>query len=315
MRGKIPQNNNFMMKTLIVLNPHAGNERAGRVWREVEPLLWEELGELIIAVTDRPDDVAQHLDKAQAVGVTRVVSIGGDGTNHALINALAELNTRRPDAPPMIYGNLPIGTGQDWARGQGVPFNDLKAAARWIAAAEPRATDIGKLTHDHGHEYFLNIASAGIGGAVAERVNRSQHRLLGSFMMATIQSLLADEPQTMEITLDGADWYEGRAYVVAIANGTTFGHGMKIAPYAEQADGLFDVVLVEGISRLRILAAFQRVYQGTHLTHPAVRSARAAEVQIRSPQGALSLELDGEPVRASNLTFRVQPGLLKILSA
>ncbi len=303
-----------MAKTLIVLNPHAGNGRAGRVWREVEPLLWEELGELIIAVTDRPDQVAQHLDKALAVGVTRVVSIGGDGTNHALINALAELNTRRPEAQPMIYGNLPIGTGQDWARGQGVPFNDLKAAARWIAAAEPRATDIGKLSHERGHEYFLNIASAGIGGTVVERIEQQQNRHSWSFMTETIRAVVADEPRTMEIRLDGADWYEGRAYVVAIANGTTFGHGMRIAPYAEQQDGLFDVVLVEGVSRLRILAAFQRVYQGTHLTHPAVRSARAAEVQIYSPQGALSLELDGEPVRATDLTFRVQPGLLKILS-
>ena len=246
--------------------------------------------------------------------MTRVVSIGGDGTNHALINALAELNARHPDAVPMIYGNLPIGTGQDWARGQGVPFNDLKAAARWIAAAEPLPTDIGKLTHERGHEYFLNIASAGIGGTVAERVNRASNHRPWAFMTETIRTIIADQPRTMQITLDGADWYEGRAYVVAIANGTTFGHGMKIAPNAEQRDGLFDVVVVEGVSKLTILSAFQRVYQGTHLTHPAVRSARAAEVQIRSPQGALSLELDGEPVRATDLTFSVQPGLLKILS-
>ena len=86
-----------------------------------------------------------------------------------------------------------------------------------------------------------------------------------------MHTLLTHEPQTMEITLDGADWYDGRAYIVAIANGTTFGHGMKIAPNAQQRDGLFDVILVEGVSRLRILAALQRVYAGTHLTHPAVR--------------------------------------------
>ncbi len=304
-----------MTQTLIILNPHAGNGRAGRLWREVEPLLWEQLGELIIAVTEHPEDVAHQLDKAQAVGVTRIVSIGGDGTNHALINALAELNARSPDALPMIYGNLPIGTGQDWARGQGVPYHDLKAAARWIAAAKPRATDIGKLTHQKGHEYFLNIASAGIGGSVVERIERLKTRHSWSFLMATVQALISHDPQVMEITLDGKPWYEGRAYAVAIANGTTFGHGMKIAPNAQQQDGLFDVVLVEGGSRLRILAAFHQVYQGTHLTHPLVRSARAAEVQIRSPLGALGLELDGEPVRASDLTFRVQPGLLQILHA
>ncbi len=98
--------------------------------------------------------------------------------------------------PPMIYGNLPIGTGRDWARGQGVPFNDLKAAARWIAAAEPRPTDIGKLTHERGHEYFLNIASAGISGEIAERVNRASNRRPWSFMTDDDpDAVVVDTPQ------------------------------------------------------------------------------------------------------------------------
>ncbi len=303
-----------MPKTLIILNPHAGGGRAGQLWQEVEPLLWETLGELIVAVTNRPDEVAQHLDKAQGIGVSRVISVGGDGTNHALINALVELNTRQHSDSHLIYGNLPVGTGQDWARGQGVPFNDLKAAAAWIAHAQPKPTDIGKLSHDHGHEYFLNIASAGIGGEISERVNRSPNRHSWAFLTTTVRTLITHQPQTMQITLDGAEWYEGRAYIVAIANGTTFGHGMKIAPNAEQRDGLFDVVLVEGVSRMTILTALQRVYAGTHLTHPAVRSGRAAEVKIHSPEGTLGIELDGEPISASDLTFQVEPGLLNILS-
>lgn len=303
-----------MSKTLIILNPHAGGGTAGRLWQEVEPLLWEALGELIVAVTEAPQEVAQHLDKAQAIGVRRVVSIGGDGTNHALINALAALNQRNPNSEPMIYGNLPIGTGRDWARGQGVPYNNLKAAAAWIANAQPQPTDIGKLTHESGSEYFLNIASAGIGGEVAQRINRLKQRRPWSFVTATLSTIVTEKPPAMQITLDGQPWYDGRAYVVAIANGTTFGHGMKIAPNALQHDGLFDVVLVEGVSRLTILAAFQRVFMGTHLTHPAVRSARAAEVRVQSPAGALGIELDGEPLSAHDLTFRVQPGLLRILT-
>jgi diacylglycerol kinase family enzyme len=56
------------------------------------------------------------------------------------------------------------------------------------------------------------------------------------------------------------------------------------------------------------------VYAGTHLTHPAVRSARAAEVRVQTVAGALGLELDGEPLLARDMTFSVRPGLLKILS-
>ncbi len=302
-----------MSKTLIILNPHAGSGRAGRVWTELEPLLWQTLGELVVAITQHPEEVAQHLDKAYASGLTRVISIGGDGTNHALVNALANLNARNPDGPQMIYGNLPIGSGRDWARYKGIPFN-LPAAAQWIAEAQPQPTDIGLLTFDGQREHFLNIASAGLSGEVDQRVNRVPNRRPWTFLQATVASILQHQPQPMQVTLDGNEWYEGTAYLVAIANGTTFGHGMKIAPNAQTDDGLFDIVLVEGVSRPRILAALYRVYNGSHLTHPAVRSGQAKEVHIRGLSGGVGLDLDGEHASGLDLTFKIQPGMLQILS-
>jgi len=83
------------MKTLIILNPHAGSGRAGRLWSKIEPLLWQELGELVVAVTQRPEEIAPHLESARAAGLTRVIAIGGDGTNHSLVNELVRLNQRQ----------------------------------------------------------------------------------------------------------------------------------------------------------------------------------------------------------------------------
>lgn len=302
-----------MSKTLIILNPHAGSGRAGRVWTELEPLLWQILGELVVAITQHPEEVALHLDKAYATGLTRVISIGGDGTNHALVNALAGLNERNPNGPQMVYGNLPIGSGRDWARFKGIPF-DIRQAAHWIAEAQPQPTDIGLLTFDGQREHFLNIASAGLSGEVDQRVNRVAVRRPWTFLQATIAGILRHEPQPMQVALDGQPWYDGAAYLVAVANGTTFGHGMKIAPQAQTDDGLFDVVLVEGVSRPVILSALYRVYNGSHLTHPAVRFAKAGEVHIQGERGAVPLDLDGEAAAGRDLTFRVQPGLLHILS-
>ena len=284
------------------------------MWGELEPLLWETLGELVVAVTQRPEDVAVHLDNAYASGLTRVISIGGDGTNHALINALASLNERHPQGPPMVYGNLPVGTGRDWARGTGIPVNDAKAAARWIAEAQPQPTDIGLLTHDGTREHFLNIASVGAGGEVADRVNRVTNRRPWTFLLSTVQTLLRHEPREMQVTLDGAPWYDGRSYVIAIANGTTFGHGMKIAPQAQVRDGLFDVVLVEGVSRLKVLSALNQVYAGTHLSHPNVRWAQARKVEIAGGGLPMPMELDGELAHGQELRFEVRPGLLHLLA-
>jgi YegS/Rv2252/BmrU family lipid kinase len=302
--------------TLIILNPHAASGRAGQVWQEIEPLLWERLGELVVAVTQHPEEVAAHLESARQVGIRRVIAIGGDGTNHALVNAIARANEDHP-ADPLIYGNLPVGTGRDWARGVGMPFRDVRAAADWIARAEPIPTDIGMITRADSppqmRDYFLNIASAGLGGDVVRRVNAIPHRRAWTFLRATIGAILSSTPPIMRVRLDGRDWYEGRAYAVAVANGTTFGRGMRIAPHASTNDGVFDVILVEGVARARILSAFQRVYTGTHLTHPAVRSARAAHVELSAPDGRIEIEADGEYAAAPAFTFQIRPSLIQML--
>jgi diacylglycerol kinase family enzyme len=118
----------------------------------------------------------------------------------------------------------------------------------------------------------------------------------------------------MQVKLDGQQWYEGSTYLVAIANGTTFGHGMRIAPQAQIDDGLFDVILVKGVARPVILSALYRVYNGSHLTHPAVRHAQAREVQISSLEGNIGLDLDGEHASAGHMTFSIQPGSLQMLA-
>lgn len=301
-----------MSKTLIILNPYAAGGRAGKLWTQIEPILWDKLGELAVAVTEHPEEVALHLDKAYASGLTRVISIGGDGTNHALVNALADLNEQHPDGPPMIYGMLPIGTGRDWARSRGIPF-DIQQAAEWIANAEPQPVDIGVLQTPTGREHFLNIASAGIGGAVDERVNRVKNRRPWTFLRATVESILNYTPEPMQITLDGTAWYDDRAWLAVIANGTTFGHGMRIAPEAKIDDGLFDVLVIEGISRPKLLSALRLVYSGKHLTHPNVRFARAKHVEI-SGRGSLGIDIDGELLHGDHLDFRLRPHLLHLLT-
>lgn len=307
-----------MTKTLIILNPHAAGGRAGNIWTQIEPILWDKLGELVIAVTQNPEEVAIHLDKAYASGLTRVISIGGDGTNHALINALADLNEQNPDGPPMVYGMLPVGTGRDWARSVGIPFN-IEDAAEWIANAQPQAIDIGQFTFETpqgGREkrHFLNIASSGISGYVSDKVNRVAKRRPWTFLKATIETLIRHPPERLQISLDGEEWYDGSAYLVAVANGTTFGRGMRVAPHAEVDDGLFDVILVEGMARARAILALRRIYDASHLQHPAVHFRQAKEVRVQRSGGLISTELDGEATLGQDLAFRVRPGLLHLLT-
>ena len=301
------------MKTLIILNPHAGSGRAGKLWSKIEPLLWKELGELVIAVTQRPDEIAPHLESARAAGLTRVIAIGGDGTNHTLINELVRLNQRHPGEPLMTFGSLPIGTGQDWARSLGVPLTP-EQAVYWIKSAHPAPLDVGRLVGTEGEDrHFLNIASVGIGGLVSARINRLAKRRPWTFYRMTLEGLLTYRPQQVTVKLDGKPWYEGKVYAVAVANGQTFGHGMRIAPYAVYDDNLFDIVLIEGMPRLEAAMALNTVYSGAHLKRADVHSARAHTVEIDGNNGPLPIELDGEADQGKALRFEEISGALSML--
>lgn len=307
-----------MTTTQIILNPNAAGGRALRLWDQMEGRLRETLGELAVAITHTPDEVLGHLQSAYLKDWGRVISIGGDGTNHALVNALVGLQKQYPEKTPMSYGMLPVGTGRDWARSRGIPF-DFYQAVDWLASATPKPTDIGLVTMEPGIPdekavHFLNIASAGLGGEVDARVNRVGQRRPWTFLKATVESILSYTPQHVRITLNGQVWYDAKALLVVVANGTTFGHGMKIAPDASIYDGLFDVVVIEALSRVRVLSALGHVYNGSHLKQAGVYHARANSVSVESLEGDLGLDLDGEYATGRHLLFEVRPGLLQLLT-
>jgi diacylglycerol kinase (ATP) len=88
---------------------------------------------------------------------------------------------------------------------------------------------------------------------------------------------------------------------------------MWIAPKALINDGMFDVIVVEGMSRLRILLALKSVYSGTHLEREDVKHTRAASVRVGSEDGPLKLDFDGEEASGQELRFAVMPGAVNVL--
>lgn len=301
------------MRTLLIINPHAAGGRSNAIFKQIHDHLVEALGEFIVAVTETPEEVAKHLERAAASGITRLIAMGGDGTNHTVVNALA----KRPELG-IAFGCLPVGTGRDWARSLGVP-EDPHEAVDWLVRAESYPCDLGKVDYldilqgKPATRIFLNIASAGVSGEVDARVNRSRRRTSFTFLRATISTLLKYRPQHIVVECDGKAFYDGPSYLLAVANGRSFGRGMWIAPKAMINDGLFDVVLVEGMPRMRILLALQTVFSGKHLQRDDVQYTRAAEVDVHSEDGPLGMDLDGEEAQGQDLRFSIMPRAVNVL--
>jgi diacylglycerol kinase (ATP) len=206
------------------------------------------------------------------------------------------------------------GTGGDFVRTFGIPHK-LEEALDVARGTNTREIDLGQATYDSwagpkGTQWFANIASAGMSGAVAKRVNESGKALGGlvSYAWSTVAVFARWRNVQLAVTVDGEE-RSGPMYDVIVANGRYLAGGMKITPGAEPDDGLFDVLLIGDISKRDLVLTLPKIYRGTHLPHPKAELLRGVRVTIDAPI-PLPVELDGEQPGTTPATFEVVPRAL-----
>jgi len=246
--------------------------------------------------------------EAVADGAAALVAVGGDGTVHLGLQAVA--GTGVP------FGVVPAGTGNDFAVEVMVPSDPetaAKAIAEALVAGRTRRIDLGRAVGpDDCVRWFGAVLGAGFDAIVNERANAMRWpRGPLRYDMATYAELMRLRPRRYSLTLDG-EVRELDAVLVAVGNTASYGGGMRICPAADATDGLLDLVVAGRISRTTLVRIKPRVYKGTHVDHPRVESFRAKEVRIAAP--GITTYVDGERGCPLPVTVTAEPGALTLLS-
>ena len=294
---------------VVVVNPASGGGRAGEVWEELrrgEP----RVAAARVVQTSDPEAAQAELARALDGGVDRLIVLGGDGSAHLVGNCLLELG-RGAD---VAMGLVPLGTGVDLARTLGLPADPKAALARVLAAAA-RPMDVIELTTDDARRRFvLNVASAGISGPVDEAVNALHRPGKAAYLMATFGALRRYQPVLCRVVVDEQEWFTGKILVLAVANGCSFGRGMRIAPRARLDDGKADVVVVGAVPKWQLVLRMPELYRGTHLESRHVKWCQARSVRLEPLASLPAFDLDGDVFASGAASFRVLPGALRILA-
>jgi len=252
-----------------------------------------------------------------ATSFDAVVAVGGDGTVGACAAGLADASPGRPGGSggsPGVraaLGVVPAGGGNDAARSLGLPAGDPLAAAGMLTRLHRRPADLASVA---GRAY-LNVAGAGFDS----EVNRIANQRLGwagnrpRYVGAVLAELVVGRTAQFRLSLDGQAT-ELRGWLVAVANGPSYGGGMLVAPQASLADGLLEVVVISGIGKLEFLRTFPKVFSGRHVEHPAVAVHRAARVELDADR-PLAVYADGEPAGTLPATFEVRRAAITVLAA
>jgi YegS/Rv2252/BmrU family lipid kinase len=211
---------------------------------------------------------------------------------------------------------LPRGTGTDFARSFRIP-GKLEAAVRVALEGGVREIDAGRVafrTWDggSGEACFANIASVGMSGAIAKRVNESRRSfaLRASYLAATLSVFVRWQPSEVRVSVDAVT-RRARMQDVIVANCRYFAAGMMICPEAEPDDGLFDALLIGDITKGDLLTTLPKIYRGTHLPHPKAELLRGKLVEIDADE-PLPVELDGEQPGTTPVRFELLPGAIRL---
>ncbi len=297
-----------MSETVVLVNPAAGGGRAGRFWDRMRPVA-EALSPIRVVMAADAAGSRRAVADALASGCSRVVAVGGDGTAHLVANAILA-----GQAGSVVFGIVPAGTGSDLARALSIPRAPV-AALRQALVGLSVPVDAGFCEGAASRFAFVNIASAGIGGLVDEAVNAIPDRGRTAFLRATLAALWRYRCVPVRVSLDDREWYEGPLFLLAVANGTTFGKGMRVAPQARPDDGLLDVVAVGEVSGWELLLRLPQVYLGRHLHARPVLHARARKVCLEPLAPLPPLDADGETYPSGPVTFTIAPGALRIAAS
>ncbi|HEY4025729.1 MAG TPA: diacylglycerol kinase family protein [Candidatus Dormibacteraeota bacterium] len=306
-----------MKDTLIVVNPASAGGRTGRGWPGVAARLRASGLDFDVAPTSRAGEAVELSRRAVREGRALVVAVGGDGTINEVANGFFE--DGEPAAAGTRLGVLPMGTGGDLRRTLGFPLA-VEEAAAVLRARRGRRIDAGRVTcalpgGGTTVRHFLNIADAGIGGDVVDRVNRGRTLVNGeiTFLLASVRTLLTWRNRPMRIVIDGRV-RELVAQQVVVANCQYFGGGMRVAPGARPDDGLLDVVIAGDLGVWENVRGLRRIRSGTHLgpADPKLSHALAERVEVSSPD-AVRVDADGEQPGLLPAVFEVQPGALEVV--
>ncbi|MBU0957124.1 MAG: diacylglycerol kinase family lipid kinase [Spirochaetes bacterium] len=301
----------------LIFNPVAGKGKA----RTLRPLIEAWLAGADFAIDIMETESHGHAGKlayeACGKGYSMVVAAGGDGTCNEVINGMMEFRRKQPEKLPAL-GILPIGRGNDFAYGVGIPAK-LEAACKSLLAGNEEDLDIGSIKggfYPDGR-FFGNGIGIGfdtiVGLKAAEKKN-VQGAI--TYLYGAIDTLIS-YPKAPHISIHfNNESRELQTHQISILNGRRMGGMFHMAPFGKKNDGLLDLCLVnKSLTRREMLRLMLHYIKGSQHRSGLVENARAPDFHILAPNGGLVCHADGETIciDGTELTVECIPAALRII--
>jgi diacylglycerol kinase (ATP) len=275
-------------KFIFLVNPKSGTAKKNAVLDKIKDIFTEQNIPFEIITTNAEGNYDFVKKKISKEKITDIIIIGGDGSVNQVVNALQNCKVQ--------FGIIPFGSGNGLAFAAGIPKN-ADAAIEVILKGNAKHVD-AFIIND---QFSCMLSGIGFDAAVAHDFANKKTRGLATYIQQTFAHFFKAKPYQFEIVANGFS-FSTEAFFISIANGNQFGNNVTIAPSANMNDGLLDIVIVQKMSKAKLLAEITKQIAGKNALmklHPQFSNKyilyfQAPSIIIKNNRLA-PLHIDGEP--------------------
>lgn len=280
------------MSVAIIANPLAGRGRGHKTALLAKEHLTAQNVDFELVFTKHPGHAIELAERASK-NHGLVTALGGDGTIREVLEGMWQ--------SPATLGIIPGGTGNDYARGLGIP-RQVEAAIQTLLHGQEVLFDVG-LENDL---VFGQLASIGFSVDVLEYVNNHREGFWkgsAAFLAGVVATIRNLRSRPVSINIDGKIM-EKEVIAIFAMNMPYGGGGMNFTPEAKFDSGHFHLLIIENVSKWDFAVTLPKIYSGKHTTHPAITILTGKEIKI---------DCDPVPIMLDGDIFPIQPFHTKIV--
>lgn len=299
-------------KWFVIVNPTSGNGASKKKW----PLIFNELKQqqfnFEFKLTTHKFHAENLVQNAINKGFKKFISVGGDGTLHAIVNGILSSNTI--NILEINIGIIPIGTGNDWVKTYNISKN-YKEAIQVIKTENTVQQDIGKITLKPKNTviYFNNLAGIGFDGYVVNKVHK--YKNLGSlaYLTGALVSIFSYKKPLLEIKFNNTI-LKNTTLLLLIGICKYCAGGMQLTKNPNTKDGFFDISFVKNITLFQIITNIPGLFNGKITNKKIVENYKtnALEIKVLNKYKTY-IQADGELIGSGDFTVELIPNAINFI--
>ena len=285
----------------IIANPISGNRNFSKQWKEIQQLLNNKKIDFSFAFTKFSKHEIELVDTAIQQGFRNIISIGGDGTLHNVVNGI--MTQRYAKTSDITIAVIPQGTGNDWIKTYNIP-NNVKKAIEIIHKKNIILQDIGVLETDNSTVFFNNVAGLGYDGYIVNKLKTLKSFGSLAYILSGIAGLLFYKKTVFKIIFDDKI-LETNCLMTVFGICKFSGGGMQFTKNVNSTDGLLDVTIAKNLNMFDLILNLPKLYSGKIVDHKKLETYKTKAIKVVPKTAKPFIQADGEVIGTGEVQVKI----------